>query len=264
MYHRSLGKFLRAVEKSLLVTTPWEPPSYTYVPLATQGAARTFYGADADSDAGTSDSEDSTMPRAATTPMFSPIPFLVRDHMDDIEAHHPNGLNGLSVKSEGLMSPLMLGNSSDDGRFGSDAAFDPRSPTPEPEDSKIESHDETTSAESEDIRPETDTLRANLSNNAPASTNLPAAHLTGSESQDPGHQPYLGRVDELDTGPLSDSASANGGHIDDDGTGEGGNMTPHGMSDKPVPISSTTTVPSGENRDVAPLPRSRSESHRQT
>jgi hypothetical protein len=30
--HSSIGKFLRAVEKALLVNTPWDPPSYTYVP----------------------------------------------------------------------------------------------------------------------------------------------------------------------------------------------------------------------------------------
>jgi hypothetical protein len=38
------------------------------------------------------------------------------------------------------------------------------------------------------------------------------------------------------------------------GAGEGGNMTPHGMSDKPVPISSTTVV-GEEERKIAGMPR---------
>ena len=38
------------------------------------------------------------------------------------------------------------------------------------------------------------------------------------------------------------------------GAGEGGNMTQHGMSDKPVPISSTTVV-GEEERKIAGMPR---------
>ena len=250
--HASIGKFLRAIEKSLLVTTPWEPPSYTYVPNATQGAARAFFGADTSSDAGSSsDSEASTMPPGATTPMFSPIPFLIHDHADEsLEAHH--GINGAPdpAKMEGLMSPLMLGesNSNGDFRFADTPAVNPRSPTPEPEEGSGPSLQTRT--------PSTGTSEAiaNAANNSPASTNLPEGHLSGSESHDPGHQPYLGRVDELDTGPISASA-ANGSTSEEEGQGEGGNMTPHGMSERPVPISSTTTLGSTEERRVAPLPR---------
>ena len=142
---------------------------------------------------------------------------------------------------------------------------------------------------------------------APASANLDAALSlgpaigTGPTSNDPAHQPYLGRVDELDTGPLpipttspsssssstsnSTSSGGSGGAEEEDehrrkgrrlsnalsvanvtangsseGTGEGGTMTPHGMSDRPVPISSTTSVPAddadkGKGREVAQLPR---------
>ncbi|EIW70043.1 hypothetical protein TREMEDRAFT_14806, partial [Tremella mesenterica DSM 1558] len=219
-HHNTLGKYLRAVEKSLLVTTPWEPPSYTYIPNGTQGAARSYFGVDSDS-ASDSGSEESTMPPGSGTPMFSPIPFLAMDHDEPWSEQHENGGDN---KLGGLMSPLILGESHKNGngnfRFGEGSSIGPRSPTPEPEDMEL-------------------------------STTAAAAIVTGSDrtggagEHDPGHQPYLGRVDELDTGPLPPTPELrrSGRHIvEEQGTGEGGNMTPHGMSDKPVPITSTTTV----------------------
>ncbi len=142
--------------------------------------------------------------------------------MEGIEGAHVNGRS----TDDGLMSPLMLGEDSANpsGGFQYAAAPNVRSPTPEPEE-------------------------------------MASTHLSGSDSSNPGHQPYLGRVDELDTGPLPSTATINGnGHAADHedpgagdgaGAGEGGNMTPHGMSDRPVPISSTTT-----ERRVAGIPRS--------
>jgi hypothetical protein len=68
-------------------------------------------------------------------------------------------------------------------------------------------------------------------------------------------------VDELDAGPIT----TNGHHADDDelseagsvGVGERGDMTPHGMSERPVPLSSTTVIAEAE-REIAPLRRSAS------
>jgi hypothetical protein len=173
------------------------------------------------------------MPPGSATPMFSPIPFLVRSGsenggdlrmgMEGIEEGHTNGRS----VDEGLMSPLMLGGDSPNpsGAFRFAPTPNVRSPTPEPEEVASE------------------------------------PHFSGSDSSDPGHQPYLGRVDELDTGPVrSDSAVRTNGHKGSDhddpgaGSGEGGNMTPHGMRERPVPISSTTTM--GESgRRVAGMPR---------
>ncbi|ORY28307.1 hypothetical protein BCR39DRAFT_565450 [Naematelia encephala] len=219
-YHTSLGKYLRAVEKSLLVTTPWEPPSYDYIPGMTLPAARSIFGgstSSASSVASDLGDEDSMMPPGASTPMFSPIPFLVRDTEEDDEIHHGGGTNGRGL-DDGLMSPLILGS----------GAPSVRSPTPEPDEQ-----------EQEQEQP------------------------SGNGASDPAHQPYLGRVDELDTGPIdsySASPTINGhghGHVagEEGGTGEGGNMTPHGMSERPVPISSTTTTPDEADRRIAALPR---------
>lgn len=115
---------------------------------------------------------------------------------------------------------------------------------------------------------------------ASTSTTTPAtsANTVLEKSNDPAHQPYLGRVDELDTGPLpspaaqeaegrsslspesraadrrSGNAAASAGP--GEGTGEGGNMTPHGMSEKPMPISSTTEIAeTDKDREVAGLPK---------
>ena len=204
-HHSNLGKFLRAIEKILLVTTPWEPPSYNPSTSAPP----------------TQPSRDDTMPPGSTTPMFSPIPFLARDHDLSTEAVMPNGR-----LEEGLMSPLVLENG-----FGGNM----RSPTPEPEDAEMNGEEE------------------------PRTTATAGSVIGLMESQDPGHQPYLGRVDELDTGPVT-STGANG-HMNGGedgvgvGVGEGGNMTVHGMSDRPVPITSTTTAES--ERRIAALPRPR-------
>lgn len=113
--------------------------------------------------------------------------------------------------------------------------------------------------------PEPEDIQQQPTTSTESVTPSPAPVLIGTESSDPGHQPYLGRVDELDTGPLvsklpSLTPSPSDGSADQAegmGTGEGGNMTPHGMSEKPVPISATTVVEEGE-RKVAGLPRSKS------
>lgn len=177
--------------------------------------------------------------------MFSPIPFLVRpgsgsgDGMD-IDSEERNGSIGEEPMSPLVLNQVELPEESESAGMTSGptttaGTTSGRSPTPEPEDNETRS-------------------------------------LSGNTSSDPAHQPYLGRVDELDTGPVAAAANdamgghgSSNGHISPErseggqgGTGEGGNMTPHGMSDKPVPISATTTVKEEEGRKVAGLPRSKS------
>jgi hypothetical protein len=70
----------------------------------------------------------------------------------------------------------------------------------------------------------------------------------------------MGRVDELDTGPLQTppNALSTGEQREDEvmtpGAGEAGNMAPHGMSDKPIALSSTTVL-NEEERKIAGIPK---------
>lgn len=201
-----------------------------------------------------------------STPKFSPIPWL-HPHSEEGEM---NGGDEVEARMPGRsMSPLVLaehhevkdGASSEELRLeGTDteaatgASADEqatRSPTPEPEDPPSTSTSSTTQAQ-EDIEMSSD---ATPTSTTP--TNLLSVPEAQPSSGDPGNQPYLGRVDELDTGPIQPSPSVSGhGNREDEhvvpGTGEGGGMTPHGMSEKPVPISSTTVI-SEEERRIAGL-----------
>ncbi|OCF36636.1 hypothetical protein I316_01888 [Kwoniella heveanensis BCC8398] len=301
-YHTTLGKFLRAVEKTLLVTTPWEPPSYTPTPasllpnrISSVSGGSTISGS---SDNGYD--SDSTMPPGSTTPMFSPIPFLTHQESDELGLTLDglaNGTNSGRSLDDGLMSPLMLNDNS--GVFGS--AANPRSPTPEPEDAEGEGEAEASADASgaktvHGHQDDGDTEMSSSTGNDAINIDQPDAdndndalpprpsaaqgQYESIEHSDPAHQSYLGRVDELDTGPILATSSANSdpsssssppadGHLhkkrSDEvvplpGTGEGGNLTPHGMSDKPVPISSTTVVKDEMgDRSIAGLPRTTSE-----
>lgn len=180
------------------------------------------------------------MPPGMGTPQFSPIPFLRRPSPETEGGEGSS--NGLSAPGghteENMMSPLILGDESnvaitEDYRLDDNSSA--RSPTPEPEESN--SQPQSQEAINTDIEMET----------APGP-------LT---SSDPGNQPYLGRVDELDTGPLQGNREDQKNGREDErvseGTGEGGGLTPHGMSERPVPISSTTVI-ADEERKIASLP----------
>lgn len=180
------------------------------------------------------------MPPGMGTPQFSPIPFLRRPSPETEGGEGSS--NGLSAPGghteENMMSPLILGDESnvaitEDYRLDENSSA--RSPTPEPEESN--SQPQSQEAINTDIEMET----------APGP-------LT---SSDPGNQPYLGRVDELDTGPLQGNREDQKNGREDErvseGTGEGGGLTPHGMSERPVPISSTTVI-ADEERKIASLP----------
>ena len=265
--YASLGKFLRAVEKMLLVQTPWQPQSYIPEPEnLLSSSSKTTY--------------DPSLPPLMSTPKFSPIPWL----------HPPTGegegMEGVEARMPGRsMSPLVL-TDTQEGTDGSgvgggadglrsegtsavstleeDETQAARSPTPEPENPPPTS---TTSGVQDDIE-----MTSNTSDSLPTSTTPTSTSTTTTQIQeipvpepqpssaDPGSQPYLGRVDELDTGPIQSTPSTstgngNAGREDEHvipGTGEGGVMTPHGMSEKPIPISSTTVI-SEEERRIAGL-----------
>lgn len=162
---------------------------------------------------------DSTVPPASMTPMFSPIPFLAGEELGE-----PMLDSDGNAPAEGLMSPLMLSaEGGGNGAFTTQANNGARSPTPEPEGEGTNG-------------------------------NAAGDGTAGGPERDPGTTPYLGRVDELDAGPL---AHTNGdGKAEGEmatGTGEGGNMTPHGMHSRPEPLSSTTVI-EDEQREIAPLP----------
>ncbi|KGB79685.2 hypothetical protein CNBG_5523 [Cryptococcus deuterogattii R265] len=256
--HTTLGKFSRAIEKSLLVTSPWGAPSYVYIPpssfAAHPGVGPISSISSPSSDGGPE--TDSTMPAGSTTPLFSPIPFLAHPSHDPalaIETGHP----GASMSTEeGLLSPLDLS----EGKIPSSSD---RSPTPEPEDS--------TAAPS---GPSINDIDAEMV--SPGDIPRPE---NPQGTSDPANTSYMGRVDELDTGPLPtseqvaikrrSSTSSSSSQMEMDsretvvmaGQGEGGHLAPHGMADKPMPLSSTTVVkdePEG-GRVIKGLRRSESE-----
>lgn len=218
--HTSVGKFLRAVDKMLTVTTAYAPPSYVYVPP--QPFALDGPGPTSPASVISEMDADSTVPPASMTPMFSPIPFLAGDELGEpmLDGDGP-------APSEGLMSPLMLSAEGGSGGGGNGAAFTTqaanngaRSPTPEPE--------------------------------SEGSGNGAGNSVGNGTENNPGSTPYLGRVDELDAGPLAHANGKDEGEVAT-GHGEGGNMTPHGMHSRPEPISSTTVI-KDEEREIAPLP----------
>lgn len=201
--HTTVGKFLRAVEKMLTVTTAYAPPSYVYVAPAPFDLGA---GPTSPSSVISEMDADSTVPPASMTPMFSPIPFLAGDELGEPM------LDSEGNPGDGLMSPLVLSGEGGNGVFAPQQPQNGggRSPTPEPEE------------EGE------------------------------ADASKPGNEPYMGRVDELDAGPLAHTNGADEGEIAT-GRGESGNMTPHGMHSRPEPLSSTTVIKE-EDREIAPLP----------
>lgn len=256
--HATFGKFSRAIEKSLLVTSPWGAPSYVYIPpsnFAAYPGVGPISSASSPSPDGGSES-DSTVPAGSTTPLFSPIPFLVHPSHEPalaVDTGHPAASIGTE---DGLLSPLNLSEEKTPSSSG-------RSPTPEPEDSiATTSGPSTNDIDTEMVSP----------------GDIPRPENPQGTS-DPANTSYMGRVDELDTGPLptseqvsikrrsSISSSSSQMEVDDRetvvmaGQGEGGHLAPHGMADKPMPLSSTTVVKDvpEEGRMIKGLRRNESE-----
>jgi hypothetical protein len=119
--HSSIGKFLRAVEKALLVNTPWDPPSYTYVPPSqttalgcrkkgiglNMGVEAPGGNKESSSDPASDDAEDVDPPAPK---IASPVAFLRHPNADESPSMEVDGQGSNSRgQEEGLMSPLMLG-----------------------------------------------------------------------------------------------------------------------------------------------------------
>ena len=192
--------------------------------------------------------EESLMPPGASTPMFSPIAFL----------RHPDADSSMDVEGgegrvdDGLMSPLSIGGGGGGQNGSHTPGYDEQaqnSSPPQPEDREGSVSPEGQRERSKSL--EVDEVAVAQTNSATAAA-AASASAAASETKDPANQAYLGRVDELDTGPL---------HSDDgelrEGDGETGTMAPHGMSDHPIALSRTTTIEQ-EERKIAGLPRSSS------
>nr|ODN87888.1 hypothetical protein L203_03092 [Cryptococcus depauperatus CBS 7841] len=254
--YSTFGKFLRALEKCLLVTAPWSPPSYTYVPSSFSARPGMAAMGTVSGEKGTG--EDSTVPEGSTTPLFSPISFLTHrsgDNMEEAAVSSGESSNMGANMEEGLMSPLVL---SDEKSHAISSSA--RSPTPEPESPntlKEQAHLNAESEESKAVDEDSEMISAYPSEIAHSET------IQDDSPKDLSHTPYLGRVDELDTGPVSlsnvdeptakkrvrlrslkrdVSTSPTRTKAGVSPPGESGNLVPHGMSDKPLPISSTTTT----------------------
>jgi hypothetical protein len=271
--HSTLGKFLRAVDKMLSVTTAYAPPSYTYEPPlpGLDGYSRESMspgGSRPDGVATVRPDLNSTLPPGSRTPLFSPIPFLTADaDADALGEPMMDRMDG--GDGAGLMSPLVLDSG---GGVFHQQQMARRSPTPEPEeDAEMDDGEkkemDKEAEENTDDKMDTDEPEAERDGTSADGETKPKAETAteplsdttnaDSNGRDPGHEPYLGRVDELDAGPV-DVANGNGHGEEGDekpGLGERGAMTPHAMSDRPVPISSTTVI-ADTPREIAPLRRS--------
>ncbi len=247
--HKSLGKYLRALQKVLLVTSNWDPlPSSP--PPPTQSSSSRLYSQ-------SSAVFGSESPHSST-PLFSPIPFLMESGSLEPDSFRLD--EGDPSDSAGVMNPMSLNLD-----VGPDHSATVRPPN----------------------------MMMDDPNNHPpnplilASANSGASVPNGGESADHHRErePFMGRVDEMDSGPLLSSptiivspSNPHALHTNPsaerqygEGTGESGNMVPHGISERPQAISSTTTLspmnqeetsssPEGSPtaRKVARLPRTTS------
>ncbi len=264
-----LGKYLRALEKALLVTSPWDAlPS-----------------ADAVGEEERHTLAFTASASAAATPLFSPIPFLVRNGSVEPDGFRLDG----GLRGSG-------GPGDEGGNMEGGGPWDAESEAGRRRDSADLDHDMNADVQADGsgsgtVRPRLGPPMLLFGEDADVPRPLDGV------SSAPHHEPFMGRVDELDAGPLlPGTAAAPGGPApaatqDDphalhsvspttgagfrDGTGEAGTTIPHGMSERPQPISSTTTLPSSppagpttpaadsplsprSHRKFAPLPRTTS------
>ncbi|KAL7412268.1 hypothetical protein BDY24DRAFT_393819 [Mrakia frigida] len=226
--HSASGKYLRAIERTLLVTSSWSPPVHAsdtngFLPGSTTHR---------DGDSSSSSSSDGGTPRYANTPIFSPIPFLAQDEPD---ASGSLGTGGEIETKAILMSPLLL--NSPDPSSSSSTGF---SSSPFPSSSNA-------SVPTMDLFP-TSLPPTTTSSSSPTTPSV----LSTSEIT----------VDELDMGPISTStlppiaSSSSSTNIALSPTPQ-----PHLISPRPVALSSTTTLfpptsPSGNSTIDLPLPSS--------
>lgn len=209
LQHTSVGKYLRAVERVLLVTTPFSPAP----PPSTSGA-------DADPTTIAPGSGNPLVPPAFALekPLFQPIPFLMREGEE--------GESGAEVAGAGFMA----------------AAVHPGALKSQQQDTVDQnSHMEVDSDAIQGSGRHPSTIDPSNAAAPPVITTTPAVTTDPS-----GSEPFLGRVDEMDAGPLSGNGSAppSRHHLTDASSSQ---ETPtgvvaHGLNEAPQALSSTTDL----------------------
>ncbi|KAJ9111696.1 hypothetical protein QFC19_001055 [Naganishia cerealis] len=296
LQHTSIGKYLRAVQKNVLVTTTYDV-TYGAVESSEQQASG---GAGRLGRAGLNGHTDGPRSRASSvsstsstssqsTPLFTPIPFLLERNLINpdgtpvsspaIRPRSPPSASDSDVPTSALSLNLKISTRSSQSdnirdvnmeETGMDSENRPGTPLHEFNQQSI-FRGETSNDERESIpqRPPPNQSTAStsgvassaaqhISNGSPNGSPLPSSLDTVA------NEPFTGRVDELDAGPLLQPAGSpdpsdphqlhlplsDDGFTETDvsaqphqeGTGERGTMTPHAMSDRPQAISSTTDL----------------------
>lgn len=302
--HTSIGKYLRAIEKNLLVTTTYDvggQDGENGEPL--QGGFSGGLNGSLGPRSRASSVSSSSSTSSQNIPLFSPIPFLVERRIinpDGTPVSSPATLPDATASSDTDVptSALSLNlNITARQTATEDIAMDGtdggRPGTPmhnvSQESMFLAGGSGTRSGEKPDDAPlnhlalstsAVAVLAAQTNGNKTSNGHETSASSAGSDSSgstsDKAHEPFTGRVDELDAGPLlhhatpgtasdphqlhlaPDATTTTGVAHHQEGTGERGTMTPHAMSDRPQAISSTTdlnaVVVHGDKEMDAPPP----------
>lgn len=286
LQHSSIGKYLRAIEKNLLVTTTYdngeqdgengEHPASGGFPGGMNGSL----GPRSRASSVSSSSSTSSL----NAPLFSPIPFLVEKRIinpDGTPVSTPATLPGTSSSETDVQTSVLSLNlniskrPTGDEDVAMNGTDGDRPGTPMHSVSQ-ESMQLASGARGDktDLEPLNHLALSTSAVSVLAQTNGNGHEMgkpAADSSTDKAHEPFTGRVDELDAGPLQQTTtthaspsdphqlhlpadpSAVGAHHQE-GTGERGTMTPHAMSDRPQAISSTTglnaVVPHAPQRET--------------
>lgn len=286
LQHTSVGKYFRALEKNLLVTTTYDV-SYGEEVLPGQQASGGFGSIGAiglnghRSRASSVSSSSSTSSQSA--PLFTPIPFLVERHVINPDgtpvstpAIRPRPSSPSESDADVPSSALSLNLKITTHGHRTDNDPDIKMAGDEPEtqnrpDTPIHATSQQNLYSGRDVEKESESDQQDAVSKPTASTIAisaatakPKGAATSSPLDTVANEPFTGRVDELDAGPLLQPASCpnpsdphqlhlpqpTDGPIDtstsaqlhQEGTGERGTMTPHAMADRPQAISSTTDL----------------------
>lgn len=198
-------------------------------------------------------------------PLFSPIPFLVERRIinpDGTPVSTPATLPGASASETDVPTSSLSLNLNISARTGEDVPMngtEERPGTPmhgvSQESMQQGGHGKADQEPLNHLALSTSAVSVLAQNGN--GTNGHETRNAANASTDTAHEPFTGRVDELDAGPLQHTTthaspsdphqlhlpptSSTGTHHQE-GTGERGTMTPHGMSDRPQAISSTTDL----------------------
>lgn len=214
----------------------------------------------------------------SAAPLFSPIPFLVERRVINPDgtpvtapATIPGGQGEVDAHVAALeidVGAARIGASDvsmDEGEGEGEGASAARPGTPMTGSFHADRSAETAAPPLNHLALATSSVAA-LASNGPTTNGIPAAE---DAQPDAAHEPFTGRVDELDAGPLVHptssptaadphqlhlASSTDGGEPaqHQEGTGERGTMTPHAMADRPQAISSTTDLTAQRTMDPPP------------